>query len=99
MDRMGLIAALENGGNGPFDPSAPIRLAATASDEPTKQEQIERALKRFAKMAPSKCCGRSIFVEETPQIAKWHFCSRVELAVHRYGSRFGRSLPGGSGHL
>ncbi len=74
MDRAGLIHALENGGNAPFDPSAPIRLAAAAADASTRQEQIDRALKVLRKDGPIEMLrGRSIFVEETPSDGKVAF--------------------------
>ncbi len=74
MDRSGLIAALESGGNAPFDPSAPVRLAAAAPDNQTKHEQIDRALKVLRKDGPiAMLRGRGIYIEETPSDGKVAF--------------------------
>ena len=74
LDRSGLIAALESGGNAPFDPSAPVRLAAAASDDQTKHEQIDRALKVLRKDGPiAMLRGRGIYIEETPSDGKVAF--------------------------
>ncbi|MGB0638241.1 MAG: beta-ketoacyl synthase N-terminal-like domain-containing protein, partial [Myxococcota bacterium] len=74
MDRASLITALESGANAPFDPSAPVRLAAAADNEATQAEQIERALKVLRKNGPVEMLrGRGIYVEEAPSDGKVAF--------------------------
>ena len=77
MDRPGLITALENGASGPFDPSAPVRLAAAAADAETQSGQVERALKVLRKGgAVEMLRGRGIYIEETPRTARSRSCLR-----------------------
>ena len=74
MGREGLVSALETGGVGPFDPSAPVRMAAAAGDAETKAAQIERALKVLRKGGSVEILrGRGIYVEETPSDGKVAF--------------------------
>ena len=74
MDRTGLISALENNADGPYDPSAPVRLAAAAVDAETRAGQVERALKVLRKGgAVEMLRGRGIYVEEAPSDGKVAF--------------------------
>src|SRR4029453_14717982 len=61
-----LIEALRTGGNRPFDPSSPIRMAAVASSPEEKSEQIGRALKVLEKgQSPDLLRARGIAYEDT----------------------------------
>ncbi|MEC8192296.1 MAG: SDR family NAD(P)-dependent oxidoreductase [Myxococcota bacterium] len=73
-DRPGLIRALESSTSAPFDPSAPIRLAAAAPDSASRRDQVERALKVLRKNGSTELLrGRGIHVEESPYDGKVAF--------------------------
>ncbi len=61
-----LVQALRAGGNRPFDPSSPIRMAAVAATPEDKSEQITRALKVLEKgQSPDLLRARGIAYEDT----------------------------------
>jgi acyl transferase domain-containing protein/NAD(P)-dependent dehydrogenase (short-subunit alcohol dehydrogenase family)/phosphopantetheinyl transferase len=61
-----LVEALRTGGNRPFDPSSPIRMAAVAASQEEKSEQIARALKVLEKgQSPDLLRARGIAYEDT----------------------------------
>ncbi len=75
-DRDELVRRLQGGpsAHGPFEPSAPVRMAAAADTADEQAEQADRAAKLLGRgKDPSFLRGRGIYVEEAPADGKLAF--------------------------